>query len=310
MFNAGWWWWWWSLRRKRDARDASRAPKGIPSLITPFLVTLSFPSLILWTSAQLAAMSTTSEPSADLILTLVDASGVPDTRAIAPQPAAANAAAAWDEKADEEAFRERARWQLACQGVLNSLASKEMIEFESHEEFSYALTSEAHLIAREGSHEARLWEALPEKKDGAPGKSMDELKVSQSSLLRCMEQEEAAPAGGGDIHILAGRSRMQGGCRSRLVHSKRAKCFIGGPWSSPAVPLIAGGIAGYAPTSQSASGLAIRLADLSVPYTHLLQSLLFARRNCSVQKYSRSDSNAPLGISGSRSRRTGLLCGR
>jgi phenylalanyl-tRNA synthetase alpha chain len=43
-----------------------------------------------------------------------------------------------------------------------------MIHYESHETLSHALTPEGVQIAQQGSHEARVWAALPAKGAGSP----------------------------------------------------------------------------------------------------------------------------------------------
>ncbi|KAK1229512.1 Phenylalanyl-tRNA synthetase, beta subunit, cytoplasmic [Marasmius sp. AFHP31] len=58
--------------------------------------------------------------------------------------------------------------QITILGALNSLLSRDMITYETHEVFSYALTPEGSQIAKEGSHEARVWSALPLKGQGKP----------------------------------------------------------------------------------------------------------------------------------------------
>ncbi|KAK7470476.1 Phenylalanyl-tRNA synthetase, beta subunit, cytoplasmic [Stygiomarasmius scandens] len=58
--------------------------------------------------------------------------------------------------------------QLAILGALNSLLSRDMVKYESHDVFSYVLTPEGAHIAKEGSHEARVWAALPAKGQGTP----------------------------------------------------------------------------------------------------------------------------------------------
>ncbi|KAJ3812150.1 hypothetical protein F5876DRAFT_38085 [Lentinula aff. lateritia] len=58
--------------------------------------------------------------------------------------------------------------QITILGALNSLLSRDMIKYDSHEVFSYILSSEGAQIAKEGSHEARVWAALPAKGQGAP----------------------------------------------------------------------------------------------------------------------------------------------
>ncbi|KAF5388450.1 hypothetical protein D9615_000530 [Tricholomella constricta] len=58
--------------------------------------------------------------------------------------------------------------QITILGALNSLLSREMIVYETHEISSHALTAEGSQIVNEGSHEARVWAALPEKGQGSP----------------------------------------------------------------------------------------------------------------------------------------------
>ncbi|KAL1747666.1 tRNA synthetases class II core domain (F)-domain-containing protein [Schizophyllum fasciatum] len=58
--------------------------------------------------------------------------------------------------------------QIAILGALNSLSSREMITYDTHEVFTYILTAEGQQIVKEGSHEARVWHAVPPKGQGAP----------------------------------------------------------------------------------------------------------------------------------------------
>jgi phenylalanyl-tRNA synthetase alpha chain len=50
-----------------------------------------------------------------------------------------------------------------------------MIEYEFHENLAYALTPEGSQIAQQGSHESRVWNALPLKGSGK-GLTAKELK--------------------------------------------------------------------------------------------------------------------------------------
>ncbi|CAE6428295.1 hypothetical protein ACGC1H_000701 [Rhizoctonia solani] len=65
--------------------------------------------------------------------------------------------------------------QMVIQGALNSLLSREMIEYTTHEVMDTGLTPEGVQIAELGSHEARVWAALPVKGSG-PALSIPELK--------------------------------------------------------------------------------------------------------------------------------------
>ncbi|KAF7355441.1 Phenylalanine--tRNA ligase alpha subunit [Mycena sanguinolenta] len=58
--------------------------------------------------------------------------------------------------------------QITILGALNSLLSRDMVKFETREIISHVLTPEGSQIAVEGSHEARVWSALPAKGEGAP----------------------------------------------------------------------------------------------------------------------------------------------
>ncbi|KAH0587726.1 hypothetical protein H2248_006488 [Termitomyces sp. 'cryptogamus'] len=58
--------------------------------------------------------------------------------------------------------------QITILGALNSLLSREMIVYETHETLSHVLTPEGSQIVELGSHEARVWAALPAKGEGSP----------------------------------------------------------------------------------------------------------------------------------------------
>ncbi|TCD64325.1 Phenylalanyl-tRNA synthetase, beta subunit, cytoplasmic [Steccherinum ochraceum] len=58
--------------------------------------------------------------------------------------------------------------QIIILGALNSLSSREMITYTTQETLSHVLTPEGASIALNGSHEARVWAALPVKGDGQP----------------------------------------------------------------------------------------------------------------------------------------------
>ncbi|KAH9966102.1 phenylalanine-tRNA ligase [Russula dissimulans] len=67
--------------------------------------------------------------------------------------------------------------QITVLGALNSLLSREMIRYEPHETISHVLTPEGTQIALQGSHEARVWAALPAKGAGSPITSAELKKV-------------------------------------------------------------------------------------------------------------------------------------
>ncbi|KAF7352664.1 Phenylalanyl-tRNA synthetase alpha chain [Mycena venus] len=96
-----------------------------------------------------------AEALQQLILdTLHSHSTIPDTRSLVI-PGQSEPAASQDA-------------QIAVLGALNSLLSRDMVKFETHEIVSHVLTPEGSQIAVQGSHEARVWSALPAKGEGAP----------------------------------------------------------------------------------------------------------------------------------------------
>ncbi|KAF7301793.1 Phenylalanine-tRNA ligase [Mycena indigotica] len=96
-----------------------------------------------------------SESLQQLVLDLLDANTtIPDTRTLTI-PGQSEPATSQDA-------------QITVLGALNSLLSREMVSFETHETLAHALSAEGNQIAIEGSHEARVWAALPVKGQGAP----------------------------------------------------------------------------------------------------------------------------------------------
>ncbi|KAJ7590826.1 phenylalanine-tRNA ligase [Mycena floridula] len=65
--------------------------------------------------------------------------------------------------------------QIIILGALNSLLSREMVKYDTNEVITHILTPEGSQIAKQGSHEARVWSALPQKGQGEP-MSPDQLK--------------------------------------------------------------------------------------------------------------------------------------
>lgn len=63
--------------------------------------------------------------------------------------------------------------QLALQGALNSLQSKDMISYTINEQIVHVLTDEGSQIAQEGSHEARVWSAAPLRGEAPPLRLVD-----------------------------------------------------------------------------------------------------------------------------------------
>ncbi|EPS93546.1 hypothetical protein FOMPIDRAFT_1026494 [Fomitopsis schrenkii] len=57
--------------------------------------------------------------------------------------------------------------QIIILGALNSLSSRDMISYTTQETVSHVLTPEGAQIAVQGSHEARVWQALPHKGEGS-----------------------------------------------------------------------------------------------------------------------------------------------
>ncbi|KAF9534187.1 phenylalanine-tRNA ligase [Crepidotus variabilis] len=78
--------------------------------------------------------------------------------------------------------------QIIVLGALNSLLSREMITYETHETVTHVLTPEGALILKDGSHEARVWNALPAKGQGEP---------MTAGALRVVVGDETAKVGQG-----------------------------------------------------------------------------------------------------------------
>ncbi|KAF5363645.1 hypothetical protein D9756_000497 [Leucocoprinus leucothites] len=111
-----------------------------------------------------------AEALQQLVLAAIDANGaISDTRALVLPGQAQPATSSED--------------QITILGALNSLLSREMITYETHEVITHALTPEGAQIASEGSHEARVWSVLPEKGKGAP--------ITPVELKRCVGDETA-----------------------------------------------------------------------------------------------------------------------
>ncbi|TFY65637.1 hypothetical protein EVG20_g5444 [Dentipellis fragilis] len=73
--------------------------------------------------------------------------------------------------------------QITILGALNSLDSREMIKYDTHETLSHVLTREGTQIVLKGSHEARVWAALPVQGAGQP--------VSPADLKKLVGDETA-----------------------------------------------------------------------------------------------------------------------
>lgn len=135
---------------------------------------------------QSAAAGVPAALSAEQLLLLLDragSAGLPDTRALYPVAESAHAVASSSSGSADDAgarieaeLRARADWQLGLQATLSSLASRDMVSYAVHEQTTLVLTPEGYSIARDGSHEARLWRALPA--DPEQGVSMAKLGVS------------------------------------------------------------------------------------------------------------------------------------
>ncbi|KAI0303251.1 phenylalanine-tRNA ligase [Russula brevipes] len=78
--------------------------------------------------------------------------------------------------------------QLILDHLDTHASFREMIRYESHDTISHVLTPEGTQIALEGSHEARVWSALPTKGSGSP--------ITPSELRKSIG-DEAAKVGQG-----------------------------------------------------------------------------------------------------------------
>ncbi|KAF8341638.1 tRNA synthetases class II core domain (F)-domain-containing protein [Cantharellus anzutake] len=84
--------------------------------------------------------------------------------------------------------------QLVIQGALNSLLSREMITYTTQDFMTYDLTPEGLQLAEEGSHEARVWAALPLTGQGK-GLTVKQLQGSVGAESAKIGQGRAFKAG-------------------------------------------------------------------------------------------------------------------
>ncbi|KAI9636126.1 phenylalanine-tRNA ligase [Dioszegia hungarica] len=96
--------------------------------------------------------------------------------------------------------------QAVLKGVLDSLLSREMIVYKQITTTSFALTEEGLDIAAKGSHEYRVWEALPAK--GGVALSMPDLKkvvgddVAKIGQMRAFKNKWIAKDGAGFVRAV------------------------------------------------------------------------------------------------------------
>lgn len=96
-----------------------------------------------------------AEPLQQLILDTLQANTIiQDTRSLV-QPGQSNPATSHED-------------QITILGALNSLASRDILVYDTHEVYTHVLTPEGAQNAEAGSHEARVWSVLPEKGQGTP----------------------------------------------------------------------------------------------------------------------------------------------
>jgi len=113
-----------------------------------------------------------AEAIQQLVLDTLDKSGtIPDTRTLT-LPGHTEQAASHDS-------------QIIILGALNSLSSRDMITYTTQETVSHVLTQEGAHIALQGSHEARVWAAVPAKGAGAPmtPKQLEEIVGSETAKI-------------------------------------------------------------------------------------------------------------------------------
>lgn len=96
--------------------------------------------------------------------------------------------------------------QIVILGALNSLASRDMIAYTTQETTSHVLTPEGAQIALEGSHEARVWAALPPKGQGAAitSKQLEAVVGSETAKIgqgRAFKNKWIAKEGDGLVKV-------------------------------------------------------------------------------------------------------------
>lgn len=89
-----------------------------------------------------------------------------------------------------------------------------MVTIDFHETFSYVLTQEGTQIALEGSHEARVWSALPTKGGGAPltVKQLQEVVGKESASVgqgRAFKAKWIGKEGNGFVKLVRPRVKVE-----------------------------------------------------------------------------------------------------
>jgi phenylalanyl-tRNA synthetase alpha chain len=99
-----------------------------------------------------------------------------------------------------------------------------MIHYESHETLSHALTPEGVQISQQGSHEARVWAALPAKGAGSPVPPAELKKIIGDEAAkvgqgRAFKNGWIAKDGGGLVKAV--RQRHPAGPAACLTYASR-----------------------------------------------------------------------------------------
>lgn len=133
-----------------------------------------------------------AESLQQLILDTLDAhSTIPDTRSLLvpgkSQPATSNEDQILILGALNSLLSRQVGVDLLC-FVCNLISALQMINYETHETSSYVPSSEGAQIVMEGSHESRVWAALPAVGEGSP---------ITPARLKALVGDEAAKVGQG-----------------------------------------------------------------------------------------------------------------
>ena len=116
-------------------------------------------------------------------------------------------------------------WELStpCQVVMYDFSyllplilltnCSQMLTYETHETMSHVLTPEGSSIALNGSHEARVWSALPVKGQGSPvnPKELEKLvggEVAKVGQGRAFKNKWIAKEGDGLVKLVSGYSSI------------------------------------------------------------------------------------------------------
>ena len=111
-----------------------------------------------------------------------------------------------------------------------------MISYTTHETVSHVLTPEGAQIAVQGSHEARVWQALPHKGDGSPmtTKQLEERVGSETAKIgqgRAFKNKWIGKEGDGLVKLVRICLAMENTTRTYLLCLRHRRLKITLRWN-------------------------------------------------------------------------------